>query len=198
VLARRHDWIVFTSVNGVTALAEHLAGFDPSALPPRVGAVGPATARALVSRGLRVEFVPSAYTTVSLGRELPGPPADVCLVRAEIAGGELEDILRARGFSVERIDAYRTAVIEPDRIAEVLRAGVDGIALTSASIVDAYAPAAGGSGSAAVFCIGPATAAACRAAGIEVAASAPVHTIPGLVATIVESLGSRPATMGST
>ena len=189
-LGREHDWTVFTSVNGVAALRGRL----PAGGLGRVAAVGPATARALEGEGLSVSFIPRAYTTEALGRELPGPPATVCLVRADIAGGDLEQILAQRGFAIDRIDAYRTEPQEPDRIAGALADGVDAVALTSASITEAFAAAAGDPPElrgATVVSIGPATTAAARRAGLAVAAEASPHTIPGLVAAMVATLGPR-------
>ena len=66
-LRREHDWVVFTSVNGVAAMRETI----PPANLTRVAAVGPATAEALASAGVTVDFVPSAYTTVALASAFP-------------------------------------------------------------------------------------------------------------------------------
>lgn len=188
-LQRSHGWTVFTSVNGVAALGDRLPA---AAASGRVAAVGPATAAALASRGVAVDFVPSAFTTVALAEELPGPGTSVCLVRADIAGGDLESILASRGFAVDRVDAYRTETADLGSVARALGEGVDAVALTSASIVAALAVAIsppGGLGAATAFSIGPATTAACRRAGIEVAAEASPHTIAGLVAAMADHLG---------
>ena len=182
------DWVVFTSVNGVAAA-------PPAALAQirsKVAAIGPATAEALRLRGVEVAFVPSAYTTLALAHELPGPPGRVLLLRAEIAGGDLEQVLGERGFRVERVDAYRTEATDPGPLTAALDEGVDGVALTSASIAEAFAAAAGSppdTHGAAVFSIGPATSAACRRLGLSVAAEASPHTIPGLVGAIAAHLG---------
>ena len=197
-LAREHDWVVFTSVNGVAALPRD----PPTAMRrSRIASVGPATAQALEGLGFSIDFIPTAYTTVALAAELPGPPGRVCVVRAEAAGPELETILSGRGFTVERVDAYRTEPAGAGPIAQALAVGVDAVALTSASITWAFADAVTGTGpGAAVFSIGPATTAACRAAGLAVAGEAQTHTIPGLVAAMVGGLGpgtsaGHPATM---
>jgi uroporphyrinogen III methyltransferase / synthase len=169
-----------------------MQGSVPHASLTRVAAVGPATAEALATAGVAVDFVPSAYTTAALASELPGPPSRVCVVRAEAAGSDLETTLSARGYEVERVNAYRTEPAGHHLIAEALDAGVDAVALTSASITEAFADAAGhppDTRGAAVFSIGPATTAACRRAGLAVRAEAATHTIPGLVATIADTMG---------
>lgn len=185
VVGEGFDWVVFTSVNGVAA-----TGCGPTnGGRPRVAAVGPATAEALASAGVQVDFVPSAYTTSALASELPGPVGRVCVVRAASAGPDLETILAGRGFEVERLDAYATEAEPAGGIVGALETGVDAVALTSASIAEAYAAAAGGAGPAAVFSIGPATTAAARSAGLSVTAEARTHTIPGLVETIAATMG---------
>ncbi|HWD08367.1 MAG TPA: uroporphyrinogen-III synthase, partial [Actinomycetota bacterium] len=159
-------------------------------------AVGPATAAALAERGIDRSFVPSAYTTEALARELPGPPASVRLLRADIAGGELERILTERGFAVERVEVYRTEPADGLAIQAALKEGIDAVALTSASITRAYAAALGGAdagGRCPVFSIGPATSAACAELGLTVAAEASPHTILGLVTAMVSTLGSAAA-----
>jgi uroporphyrinogen-III synthase len=190
------DWIFFTSVNGVAAFFERLPSSGnaiPS--PPRIGAVGPATRDALVSRGAEVVWMPSRFTTVALGSEFPGPPSNICVVRAANAGPELEEVLRAGGHAVERVDAYRTVAASAEEIRDAVSQDLDAIAFTSASIVDSFVVAVGPEGirrvGAAVCCIGPATAAACRRAGLVVHVEAEVHTGDGLVEAIAEYLGER-------
>ena len=63
--------------------------------------------------------------------------------------------------------------------------------LSPFSITEAFADAAGhppDTRGAAVFSIGPATTAACLRAGLAVRAEAGTHTIPGLVATIADTM----------
>jgi uroporphyrinogen-III synthase len=189
------DWIFFTSVNGVAAFFKRLLS-SPNSIPSslRIGAVGPATREALVSRGAEVTWMPSRFTTVALGSEFSGPPSKICVVRAANAGPELEVILRAKGHAVERVDAYQTVPASAEEIRGVVARGVDAIAFTSASIVDSFAAAVGPGGiggvSAAVCCIGPATAVACRRAGLSVEVEAAVHTGDGLVEAIAQYLGA--------
>lgn len=186
----RLDWVVFTSVNGVTSVLDRLGGL--AGFRGRTAAVGPATAGALERGGVAVDWIPPAYTTASLAAGLPGPPGRVCVLRAAGAGPELEEVLGSRGFDVERVDAYRTEPAGGGGIAEALRTGVDAVALTSASIVRAVVSAtAGNLGGAAAFSIGPATSAACREMGIAVACEAAPHTAEGLVACMAERLGAR-------
>ena len=59
-----YDWLVFTSVNGVSICLQRLQqlGYEPRNIPHiRIAAIGPATADALTAYGLAVDIVPDAY-----------------------------------------------------------------------------------------------------------------------------------------
>jgi uroporphyrinogen III methyltransferase/synthase len=184
------EWIVFTSVNGVDHFLSRLP--DAARLAGKVGAIGPGTKQSLVARGIEVAWMPRSFTSAALGEQLPGPPAKVLLVRADIATAELEDTLRARGFELERVDAYRTEAINGEEIRAVVDR-VDAVALTSASIARSFGQAAGRYGGTppAICSIGPATSQACRAEGLSVDVEAREHTIAGLVRAMSELFGKN-------
>jgi uroporphyrinogen-III synthase len=108
------------------------------------------------------------------------------------------DGLAAKGWAVERVEAYRTVALAPPDPAHAARVAVaDAIVFLAASSVEAYAAAAPSGGGAAaapplVVCIGATTAAAARAAGLGGVAQAPAASPEGLVAALVEHLGSPP------
>lgn len=187
---RRFEWLVFTSVNGASGFFDRMGGGGTGAeLPPRIAAVGPKTKQTLEERGVPVAWVPSRFTTQTLAAEFPGPPSKVCLIRAENAGTELEESLRSRGFEVERVDAYRSEPTNAGGIAAAIREGVGAIALTSASIADAFVGAAGTDPGGAVVCsIGPATSEECRRLGLPVDVEATEHTALGLAQAIWDHL----------
>jgi uroporphyrinogen-III synthase len=171
------DWMLFTSPSGVPRTLS-----PPN--PTRVAAVGSVTARALEEAGVEVAFVPSAFTTEALGEELPGAPGRVLTFRAAIAGGALEEILRRRGFDVERVDSYTTRPTSPEEIAAAVKSGVDAVAITSASIARAFAEAVGAPHDAAIVSIGPSSTRACRELGLPVHAEADPHTAEGILAAL--------------
>ena len=189
----RYDWIAFTSAAGVQAWfdrASETAAPEPKA---RVAAVGPGTGERLIDRGRVPDLVPEPFTTAALGEAFPSGTGSVLLPRAELASDELEGALRGKGWTVERVDAYRT-VLAGELPAEA-RAALDGgrvavVTFSSASTVRGFVRAAGHvpDGVTAV-CIGPVTAAAAREAGIEVADQADPHTIDGLVDAVVRAVG---------
>jgi len=195
------DWIVFTSVNGVDAFFGALAdaGRDLRALAgTRVASIGPATTDRLVAAGIRPDLQPETYTGAAvaetLGREADLGGATVLLPRADIAPRQLADALEARGAHVTEVVAYRTV---PDTegarsAAEDLEAGrVDWVTFTSSSTVRHFVDAVGvdavRASGARVASIGPTTSGTLREAGLEPTVEASEHTIPGLVAAIVEA-----------
>lgn len=179
-------WVVFTSGAGVTAWFERASdlGFDARDLNARVAAVGTGTAAALGDHGVEPDLVPPSFTTEALGEAFPEGSGKVLLPRADIATPDLEDALRARGWDVVRVDAYRS---RPERsLPEAARraleeARVDAVTFTSRSTVEGFLSLAGVPEGVAVVCIGPVTAEAAREHGLEVDAVADPHTLDGVV-----------------
>jgi uroporphyrinogen-III synthase len=184
------DWVVVTSPNGADR-AVAAAGGRAAALAVRWAVVGPGTADALAGHGIHAALVPDRFVAEGLLDAFPAPPAGgrVLLAQAEAARPVLSDGLRARGWEVRTVVAYRTVPVVPP--AEVLRSasGADAIAFTSGSTVDAFVAAAGiGAVPAAVVTIGPVTTAAAVGHGLTVAAEADPHTLEGLVEAVVGAL----------
>lgn len=106
---------VFVSANAVHYTWEALA---PRPWPPQVAiaAVGAATARALMERGLRVAYVPEqAYTSEAL-LALPALQdmrgRRVLILRGNGGRDHLREILSARGAVVDYLEVYRR--VQPD------------------------------------------------------------------------------------
>jgi uroporphyrinogen III methyltransferase/synthase len=205
-LAGEYAWVVVTSRTGAETLLSRLGarGHTPGELRAKVAAVGNGTASVLRQGGLRPALVPPSFTTESLGRAMPRGTGTVLLARADIAPEGLERVLERKGWTVERIDAYRTRYpgTLPVAARRALAGGtVDAVVFTSASTVRGYMKAAGGilrhpamaaAGHAPkVVCIGPVTAAEARGAGLRVHATADPHTIEGLVAAVERALRGR-------
>lgn len=178
------DWLVITSANGVTAVAEIALPVDT-----RVAAVGPATAAALRRRGIPVDHVPKAYLSVAIADGLGDVTGQhIVLACADAATPDLHDLLVARGARVEDVVVYRT-IEGPEASREPLTAALarplDGVAFTSGSTARGYV-ALGGSRALRAFCIGPVTAAEAIRAGLRVSAIAQEHTAGGLAAAIAD------------
>jgi uroporphyrinogen-III synthase len=178
----RYDWVVVTSPNGARRLLSAL-GRAPAA---PVAVIGPGTAEALRAGGGEPALVPPRAVAEGLLEVFPPGGGRVLLAQAEQARPVLADGLRAAGWDVDAVVAYRTvpAAVAPDQLDAVRRA--DAITFTSGSTVRNFLAAAGSNAVAGrVVCIGPETAAAARRAGLAVTAVATEHTLAGLVEAVI-------------
>jgi uroporphyrinogen III methyltransferase/synthase len=188
-----YDWVVLTSPNGVRRFCAHLRdGRDLAGV--RLAAIGPGTAAALAEHHLVADLVPERFIAESLlealGTPGPGDRGRVLLARAAVARDVLPDGLRARGWDVDVVEAYRTeaAPVAPEVRDAV--ASADVVTFTSSSTVERFCDALGaGAVPPAVACIGPVTAATARARGLRVDVEADPHTIDGLVEALVRWAG---------
>jgi uroporphyrinogen III methyltransferase/synthase len=187
-----YDWLAFTSANAVERFFAALAGLgrDARALAGvQVAAIGPGTAAALARVGLRADLVPGRFVAEAVVDAYPPGPGRVLLPRAAVARDALPDGLAAKGWTVEVVEAYRTALAQPSPAALAAARRADAVTFTSSSTVSNYLKAAGeGPHPPVVACIGPITADTARAAGLTVTVEAAEHTIAGLVEALVEAL----------
>lgn len=185
-----YAWITLTSPRTVEVLAANLR---PREVRAKVAVVGEGTAEAF-RRWARQEpdLVPRTYTTLGLARAFPRGSGRVLCPRADVAPEGLEEALERKGWSPERVEAYRTRLARslPKEAREALRRGeVDAVAFTSASTVRGFVRGLGAvRGNPKVVCIGPVTAREARAHGLRVTAVANPHTMAGLVAALERAL----------
>lgn len=193
---RTFDWVIFTSAHAVEhtwARANALGISFPTAT--RIAAIGPATREALNARGVSTCVVPQVYR----GTALPGALRDVqgcrmLLPRSDIGRDEAAEGLRHAGATVVAVTAYRTLPAAPDEEGLArLRLGVDAVLFTSPSTVQNFerllrSETIAVLSRAAVVCIGPTTADAARAIGVEALVS-PTHTTDGMIAVLEEHFG---------
>jgi len=193
------DWIVFTSVNGVSAFFERLdrAGLDARALAgTRLAAIGPATAASLTEHSVRADCVPGEYVAEAVAAALGDVTGKrVLLPRADIARQALTDLLRSGGATVVEVDAYRTVqpAVNKDELSSLLTS-ITLATFTSSSTVRNLASMARTAGlrlpeaisHTTVACIGPITAATARQEGLPVHIVAKEYTIDGLIRAIVD------------
>lgn len=190
-----YDWLVLTSVNSVERFMAHL--HDARDLGGvQVAAIGPGTAQSLARHGVQADLLPDRAVAESLVDAFaPAPAAGgrVLLPRAAVARDVLPDGLRAKGWRVDIVEAYRN---RPAPITDEQRraaAGADIVTFTSASTVDRYVAAVGTDSIPPVIaCIGPVTAAALDAHGLNADLVAGEHTIAGLLdALTAHAAGTR-------
>jgi uroporphyrinogen III methyltransferase/synthase len=133
----RYDWLIVTSANGVRALLGRMAELGREIAPLRrlsIGAIGPATARALEEHGLRAGFMPTAFVAEAILDEIGDVAGQrILLPRADIAREALAVGLRAKGALVDEIAAYRTIPGDGARelVAQLQRQEIDAITFTS-------------------------------------------------------------------
>lgn len=188
------SWVVFTSATAVERAVSLLADVRVLA-GVRLAAVGPATAQALSTR----QLVPDVVAETATGEGLVTAMSDtavratgaVLYPRAAEARHVVPDGLRARGWVVDEVIAYRTVPAGDLLSSEDLdrAAAADVVTFTSPSTVHAYLQAAGGRGvPPVVACIGPVTAEAARRAGLDVAIVADEHSAEGIVQALISQL----------
>jgi uroporphyrinogen-III synthase len=208
--AGRFDWLVLTSQNAVTALAERLKAL--ALLPPQSGgrwpvalaAVGAATARAAVNElGLTADLVPDEFVAEALATALIArlrPGDRVLLCQADIARPVLADVLRAAGIALTSVIAYRTMIGSGGVNLPVLLAAhqVDALTFTSASAVRNLLQRLQDDGGrladladVPIACLGPVAAAAAQKLGLMVHILPGEPTIPALVAALEAYFGKQ-------
>ena len=183
-----YDWVVFTSANAVTAVFASVR--DARAFgAARVAAVGARTAEALASHGLVADLVPARFVAEGLLEAWPEGGGTVLLPRAASARDVLPDGLRARGWRVDVVDAYRTVPVRPPAAELAKVGGADAVMFSSASTVKHFL-AVSDRVPPVVACIGPVTAHAAEAAGLHVDVVAEEHTMGALVDALARTLGA--------
>lgn len=194
---KHYHWIVFTSVNGVEVFFQRLYRLSRDARVLhglKVGAIGPATAKALEIRGVIPDYLPEVYTSQGFISGLKSQSIAgqrFLLPRAEIASKELAQGIKELGAEVHEVALYQT--IPTGTISQaremLLSGGIDVITFTSPSTVSNLVAIFDPKelvGSVKVACIGPKTADTAARVGLKVDMVAREHTIPGLVAAIEE------------
>ena len=193
--------IILTSANGVDQLFARLRerGLDARAIPrtATVVAVGPATAERLRANGVTAGLVPERAVAEGVLDALSGHPVAgtrVLLARASEGRSEIVTGLIERDADVVDLALYDT-VAEPADPSVLARVGeADHVTFTSSSTVRRFVELMGGDIGALsglrVASIGPVTSATARELGLEVHVEAGEHTIDGLIAALVESVGA--------
>jgi len=193
-----HDWVVFTSSNGVDYFFKRLAhaGKDAAALAGnKVATVGRATANTLRGHCREPDFVPSKHTSEVLVKEMGEARLKgkrVLTPRSDIAPDAIVKQMQAMGATVTDVPAYHTAMPEESRTKAVraMTGGeVDIVTFTSSSTVmslmtllgDKARPLING---VTVACIGPVTAKTAEENGLRVDVMAGDNTTTGLVAAL--------------
>jgi uroporphyrinogen III methyltransferase/synthase len=209
-MARLHeyDWIIFTSVNGVTETKRKLMQFGLDARvfgKAKIAAIGDATADAVREQlCLSVALCPDAFVAEALADELERRGEvggrKFLLLRADIARPLLRERLERAGASqVNDVAVYETHPAEslPPHLVEALDAKqVTWVTFTSSSTARNFILLLGDDYKAKLAnvklaSIGPITTSTLREFGLTPTVEAKQYNIAGVVAAIADTSGSR-------
>ena len=197
-----YDFLVFTSVNGVSNYFEVLAshGKDSRELKgKKIIAIGEKTAEQLLKYNLSADYMPAVYTAegiISLAEKLDLNGKKILIPRALVARELLPETLRTMGAEVEVLCVYETLV--PDYSKEELGAikakfsdaKIDLVTFTSSSTTANFFSLLGEApelfSKTGFACIGPVTAATLLGYGFAPAVTADIHTTRGLKEKILD------------
>lgn len=188
-----YDYLVFTSVNGVTAFFKRLfdKNLDARALAGLATVcIGPRTAAELEQYHVKCDRMPKKFVAEELLEVFPQDLKGkrVLIPRALEAREVLPQGLRDRGARVDVVPAYVTRCAKgPVPLLE----RVDVAVFTSSSAVDHFLKRVNLPAGCRVASIGPITTRTLGEHGLNVDAEAEEHTIPGLVRAIEELVKSQ-------
>jgi len=195
-----YEWIIFTSPNGVDAFFEAFYDLYKDARSlgaARIAAIGPATAERVRSYRFAVDVQPEKYVAEeivkALQKEASLENVKVLLARAEGARDVLPIELEKLGAIVDETIAYRTVPETEDVSGGIERyrtEGADMVTFTSSSTAENFHALGLPDHDGIRFAsIGPVTSKTMQTLKIPVDVEAPVHDIPGLVASILKFYG---------
>lgn len=191
------DWLIFTSQNAVTAIADRLAtlGIDFREQKPtvKIAAVGKATSEAAQQSGFTVAHIGQGGTSATLVLELVSELHEkrVLLPRSDRAASELAPRLQKFGASVTEVIAYRTAdTTNVDATSREAVSTSDAILFFSPSAVHSFAALQKSTAlnqladTVIIGAIGPVTSVALRNAGLRCDFQASEPSVEEIVATL--------------
>jgi uroporphyrinogen III methyltransferase/synthase len=203
---KEYNYIVFTSVNGVTAFLSHMHRLqkDIRCLDGcAIAALGEMTAQALRKHLLFPKIVPTTFTSRHLARQFKREALTgkkVLLFRSEIANDILPGQLRRMGAQVTEVSGYtiRKPRVPTAKVKQHFRNGdIDLITFTSPSTFTNFVSLMGGEPvkqllqGTRVAAIGPVTKKEIVQHGVRVAVTAAPHTVPHLVEEIIAYYRSK-------
>jgi len=190
-----YAWVVLTSPNGASSVVAALAPLMTGERP-RIAVVGTATGAVFGQAGIVADLTPPRQLGEALVDAFPHHVAGaeggerLLLAVAEGAGSNVAAGLRAKGWSVDVVAAYRTVPLRPSSRVLLEALSADAVLFASGSAVRSWHDAFGNSTPPVVIAIGPATAAAATDLGLKVDAIAADHSLDGLVDSLLILLGA--------
>jgi uroporphyrinogen III methyltransferase/synthase len=192
-----HDWMVFTSLHGVEGLVRQLErqGLDARFFgAARIAAVGPKTAACLERVGIRADLIPGEYRARALVEAIVAEAKigeRVLFPCGTLAVDEVSNGLTRAGLEVQTLYVYDTLPQPPnDAALEAFGMGVDAVLLYSPSAARSLASSGVDLDGVKIFCVGPTTADAGRAAGLAVSGVPDIYGDEGMIESVLEMAGA--------
>jgi len=187
-----YDWIIFSSVNAVSALLSE-SGKNAPRPRARIAVVGSATRDAVERHGWMVDLMPEEFVAERLAESLPIESLAgqrVLFPSAAVTRDVLPRALRDAGAVVDVVEAYRTAPTPglAETAAQIFSEPFpDWVIFASPSAVENLLKVVSVEALQLVriASIGPVTSAALRSRGLTVHAEPVEHTIAGIIDAIV-------------
>ena len=197
----QYDWVVFTSVNGVSVFFDAIQSLGKDARvfgSAKIAAIGSRTAESLGWFGIKADFVPDVFTGKELGNQLVGfanlRDKKILMLRSELASSELVEILSEAGAQVDNVETYTAVAAKsnPAGLTDEIRDGsVDWLTFASPSSVNGFFEQINGemvnSSNVRVASVGPVTSKRLVELGIKVDVTAKEHTLDGLLDAVEEA-----------
>jgi uroporphyrinogen III methyltransferase/synthase len=201
----RYNWLIFTSVNGVTFFFQRLREMQSDVRDLkgiRIAAIGEKTKSEINKMGIKVDLIPQEFRAeglIELFEKIDVNGSRVLIPRAKIARQILPVKLRKMGASVDVLPVYETKMPEKlkiDKLRRLLRNGfIDVITFTSSSTVKNFFSMIGRDkkiiSRSTIACIGPITAETIRSFGIEPEIISGTYTVQGLTKEIASYFAAR-------
>jgi uroporphyrinogen III methyltransferase/synthase len=195
-LARIHayDWVIFTNCNGVETFFAAMTKLGKDARvfgKAQIAAIGVRTAETLAGFGIKADFVPSAFTSRDLAKELIEftnlRGKKVLLLRSLIASDDLPQLLEAAGALIDNVPVYTheknvcdTKLLSDKKINWFIFASP----FTATCFFEQVSTDFVKSKDAKVASIGPVTSKKLAELGVKVGIEASEHTFDGLLTAI--------------
>ncbi|MDY3128068.1 MAG: uroporphyrinogen-III synthase [Corynebacterium sp.] len=205
IVEGRYKWIVFTSVNAVTAVWDKVEelGLDARDFAGIcLAAVGEKTAAAIREKGMQPEVLPKPNRQNAEGLvdvfpnyvEEIDAVGRVLLPRADLGGDALVRGLEDLGWEVDDVIAYRTVRAAPPsaEVRDMIKSGgFDAVAFTSGSTVRNLVGIAGKPHQRTIIaCIGPSTKAAAEEMGLRVDVVPEKADVPALIDALADHVAA--------
>jgi uroporphyrinogen-III synthase len=191
-------WIIFTSANGVHHFFEHLKAINKNTIIPshlKIAVIGDKTAKALTHFGYVPALINQGATSSdfieNLQAQIPSGNTGILIVAGTLAPDTLMNSLKEKA-SVSRINVYNTimpALADSDILNIIRENCYDMIIFTSPSTIHNFmqlTASVSDKSKIRAACIGPVTAAALSAEGIEPLVVSKVMSDEGIVNAVCE------------